>query len=304
MTRLHRIAPARALPAVIRLERGQIPGQQQQIEHHRHDRRKLVQQMPAVALPAGQFGHVREGLVGSVVGITALLGAKSRAALRGNQGRNRLTLDQQRARALQVAEKAARALVPCHGLGVGPACGPRQCQTAETGGLKIFVENSNRRVGDHVAGRVDREARDRQAARQRLEQNQAERIGAAGKHEHVRARVDAGELLALAGAEEGRRRIALRQFLPGRPVPHHDLAARQVERQKGLDVLLHRQASDREKYRSWQPEIAAGARLEQIGVDAARPAHQLAEAAPLDRLLGQCESVDAMVTRAGIVEPA
>ena len=159
-------------------------------------------------------------------------------------------------------------------------------EAPEAGGLKILVEHRDRRVGDHVAGRSRPESR-RSAGRSPAPRAEPGRTYRCGSETRKRPRSRrCKRALDPCGCRGRSRQDSAAQFLPGRPVAHHDLAARQVERQKGLDVLLHRQSSDGEKYRSRQPEIAAGARPEQIGVDAARPAHQLAKSAPHE-LLGE-----------------
>ena len=53
-------------------------------------------------------------------------------------------------------------------------------------------------------GAGDRKGRDRHAARQRLQQHQAERVGPARKHEHVGGGIDFGQRLAVAAAEKHR----------------------------------------------------------------------------------------------------
>ena len=74
-----------------------------------------------------------------------------------------------------------------------------------------------------------------------------------------------------------------------RPAADQHLAAGKVEIEKGLDVLLDGDAADIEEDRLLA-EQAHLARPEQLGVDAARPAHQPLEAAGcklvLDRLRG------------------
>ena len=64
-----------------------------------------------------------------------------------------------------------------------------------------------------------------------------------------------------------------------RPVADDDLAARQVEREEGRKVLLHRDAPDIEEDRPRQAEIAAPRRVEQLRIHPARPALDAHEAA-------------------------
>src|SRR3546814_7390836 len=62
----------------------------------------------------------------------------------------------------------------------------------------------------------------RSATRQGFQQHEAERIGAARKHEHVGRRIGARERLAVQCAEEHRLRIRLRQRRARRPVADDD----------------------------------------------------------------------------------
>ena len=65
------------------------------------------------------------------------------------------------------------------------------------------------------------------------------------------------------------------------PSPITTLDAGQVEGEKRLEVLLHRDASDRHEDRARQIELDRPLRTEQVGIDAARPHAEIAEAALL-----------------------
>jgi len=82
----------------------------------------------------------------------------------------------------------------------------------------------------------------------------------------------------------------------------HDLAAGQVERQEGREVLLQRQPADGEKHRTQQAEARVAARAKQARVDPARPAQHAPKTARR-QLVGQRRGRRKRAA-AGIVEPA
>ena len=55
----------------------------------------------------------------------------------------------------------------------------RDFERGQAGGAQIVVEHAGAALADHVERPGDREGGDRQAARQRLDQDDAERVGAA-----------------------------------------------------------------------------------------------------------------------------
>ncbi|MGY4334449.1 hypothetical protein ACVWWG_008866 [Bradyrhizobium sp. LB7.2] len=156
---------------------------------------------------------------------------------------------------------------------------------AKQDAAQIVIEHANRRVADHVAGPLHRERRDRQAACERFEEDQAKRVGLARKHEDVGGRVNVRQFLAVFFAEEDRVRIGLLQRDTPRTVADDHLGAGQIEVKECLEVLLHRDPADREEHRCRQTEIDR-ARMEQMGVDAAGPQHHIVEAA-LGQLAGE-----------------
>ena len=121
------------------------------------------------------------------------------------------------------------------------------------------------------------------------------------------------QLLAVLLAEEDRVRIGLFQRDPRRAVADDHLGAGQIEIEERLEILLHRDPADREKHRRRQAEVDR-AGMEQMGVDAARPQHDIVEAA-LGKLAGErrrCRhhgaagrcGIGAAPARSGIPEPA
>ena len=108
--------------------------------------------------------------------------------------------------------------------------------------LEIPIERAGVAVADHVERTSDRKGGDRQPRGEGLEQDEAERVRKAGKDEGVGAGVDVNERLPVQFAEEigvGKARLQ-----PGaiRSVADDDLRARQIEREKRLEVLFDRQA--------------------------------------------------------------
>ncbi len=97
------------------------------------------------------------------------------------------------------------------------------------------------------------------------------RVGQAREHEDVGGGEMRGQILPLLLAEENRVGIFLFQCRPLRAVADHDLGARQVERQEGVEVLLHRDAAHGHEDRPRQIELRRLVGIEQLGVDAAGP---------------------------------
>lgn len=88
-----------------------------------------------------------------------------------------------------------------------------------------MIQNSDRRLADHVAGPLHWKGGNRQAARKRFEQDQAEGVGLAGEHEHVRRGIDLRQRLAVLLAEEDRIGIGLFQRGARRAVADDHLGA-------------------------------------------------------------------------------
>src|SRR5208283_2216751 len=106
---------------------------------------------------------------------------------------------------------------------------------------------------------------------QRLELHDAESVGLAWKHEDVRRGKIAGERLVLQLAEEHGLGVTLFELIELRTAADDELRSRQVEREKGVEVLLHRHPPDRDEQRTRQIERNGAVGPEHVGVDAARP---------------------------------
>ena len=131
----------------------------------------------------------------------------------------------------------------------------RNCQRGQAGCPQIVVQRADRRCADHVAGPGHRKRRNRQAAGERLQQHQAEGIGLARKHEDVGGRIGLRQFFALPRAEKHRLRIFSLQRRARRPVADDHLGAGQIEIEKSLEILFHRDAADAQKDRTRQAEI-------------------------------------------------
>src|SRR6516225_7101626 len=117
------------------------------------------------------------------------------------------------------------------------------------------------------------------AASERLELNDAERVGPARKYEHVRRCHQTGELSAFAQAEERHIRESPSQICLLRPLADHDFRARQIKREESSDIFLNCDAACGEKDRTRQVDRDHTVRREQVRIDAARPHAQVLEAA-------------------------
>ena len=134
-------------------------------------------------------------------------------------------------------------------------------------------------IRDHVERPRHRKGGNRRAAGQRLELHDAERIGAARKHEDVRSRQMRGQIRAGLFAEKSDTRIFVLERRLLRSVADHDLGSRQVERKKSFDILFDGDAAHGHEDRARQVELERVIRIEKFGVDAAAPEAELAKAA-------------------------
>ena len=137
-------------------------------------------------------------------------------------------------------------------------------------------------VADDILRPGDRKGRDRDAARQRLELHDTERVGQARKYEDVGRRQMRGQGSVLQQPEKlGVREPPLQsRFL--RAGADDDFRAGQVERQKCFEVLFDGDPSDRDEDRSREADLDGAVRPEQIGVDAARPHAEVAKSPPAE----------------------
>ena len=159
------------------------------------------------------------------------------------------------------------------------ACLARKLQRAKAGHTQILVQHADHTAADDIAWAHHGVRRNRHAAGERLELNDAERVGPARKYEHVRRCHQTGELSAFAQAEERHIRESPSQICLLRPLADHDFRARQIKREESLDILLKCDAACGEKDRTRQVERDHTVRREQVRIDAARPHAQVLEAA-------------------------
>ena len=132
------------------------------------------------------------------------------------------------------------------------------------------MQRADRRCTDHVAWSGHRKCGHRKAARQRLQQYQAESVGLARKHEHVGGGIGFRQGFALPRAKEHRLRIFCGERRARRPITDDHLGAGQIEIEKSLQILFDRDPADADEDRARQAEIG-GARVKMPGIDAARP---------------------------------
>ena len=135
--------------------------------------------------------------------------------------------------------------------------------------------------------------RDRRPRRHGLQDHEAEGVGPAREDKDIGVPETPGQLPAEAGPKEFGVRIFLFQLGPRRTVADHDLGARQVRLEEGLDILLDCHPAD------IQPEgpgpvlpaqfviDARQIRMELFGVHPSRPGRDIAEAA-VQQLVPQC----------------
>ena len=156
----------------------------------------------------------------------------------------------------------ARATLPRYGGRKFDAACARDGKRGQAARLQILVNDADIGGADHVAGSGAPETRP-PASRWRAPRAARGQKCRSGSGTRRRRRgVDLRELLAVPRAEKLRVRIFSRQRNARRPVADHQLAAGQIEVEKGLDILFDRDPADAEKDRLRQTEIAV-ARLEQ-----------------------------------------
>jgi hypothetical protein len=105
----------------------------------------------------------------------------------------------------------------------------RDAESRFGGAREVLVEHARFARADHVERAGHGKGRHRQARGQRLEQHQAEGVGAAGKDEDIGRGIEPGEILAFPSPEEMRPGVAAAQLVEHGTVAHHHLRARQVE---------------------------------------------------------------------------
>src|SRR4029077_10245364 len=111
-------------------------------------------------------------------------------------------------------------------------------------------------------GTGDRKSGNRQAAGQRLQQDETKGVGLAREYENIGRRIDFRQFLAVPRTEKNRIRKFPLQRRTGRTVADHELGAGQIEFQEGLEILFDRNSPDAEEYRRRQTQVD-GAPMEQ-----------------------------------------
>ena len=145
---------------------------------------------------------------------------------------------------LDVPDELARAVFPGVSQRECAAGCARNPQRLEAGDAQIVVQHADRIVADDVLRPGDRKGGDRNAAGQRLELHDAERVGPARKHEDVGRRQMRGQGSVLQQAEK----LGVREPPPQlgflRAGADDDLGAGQIEREKCFEVLFDGDPSD------------------------------------------------------------
>ena len=166
-----------------------------------------------------------------------------------------------------IAEELPRARFPGIALRRRPAGVAGDREGGEGSHAQIPVEHTATGIADDVARACDRIGRDRQARGQRLQHDDAERVGEAGEDEDIGARIDLRERLTAQRPEEDRIGKARFEIAPRRPVADDDLGAGKIEREEGGDVLLHRKPGHGEEDRSGAERQPGVTGTEEMGVD-------------------------------------
>ena len=133
---------------------------------------------------------------------------------------------------------------------------------------------------DHVLRAGHRKGRDRNAAGERLELHDAERVGPARKHEHVGGGEMSGELAVLPAARgTSRRETAAAARPPAGPSPITTLVPGRSSERNASRFFSTAIAPDADEDRARQIELDGAIGAEQIGVDAARPHAEILKSA-------------------------
>src|SRR6516164_910396 len=121
-----------------------------------------------------------------------------------------------------------RALFPGLGKRKGAAGRARNRQSFEAGGFEVLVEHADRIAADYVARSRNGIGRNRYAAGQCLELNEAKSIGPAWKHEHIRRGEMRCEVFPFQLTKKMDFGKAALQLARLRPVANDDFGARHV----------------------------------------------------------------------------
>src|SRR5262245_8201105 len=184
-------------------------------------------------------------------------------------------------------QKYSSARGPCQAKCEITAVVTPELQRFQASAAQVLVKTPDRRPLDHIAWRHGGKCSHRQPACKGFQQYETEGVGAAWKNKDISGGVDIGKRLAAPLTDKYCVWKFSLQCAARRAIADHDLAARQVESEEGLEILFHRQSADRQKDRPRQFEIDARARTEQFGVDTAWPQFDVVEATHC-KLAGQC----------------
>ena len=154
----------------------------------------------------------------------------------------------------------------------------RNSQRRQARRPQIIVQRADRRGADHVAGTGHGKRRDRQAAGQRLQQNQAKRVGLARKHEDVGGGIGLRQFFALPRARETPLADISAPALRAPARRRRSTWCRADRVRETPRGSFRPRPGRRTENRPRQTEVG-GARMKQPGIDAARPQHHVAKAA-------------------------
>jgi hypothetical protein len=149
-------------------------------------------------------------------------------------------------------DELQRASFPRLGKRKRTAGGARNRQRLEAGRFEILVKHADRIVANDVPRSRDGIRGNRNAAGQRFELNDAERVGSAREHEYVCRCKMCGQGFPFQLTEKVGVRKAALQFARLRPLTNDDLRAGQIEREKCRQVLFYREAADTDENRAGQ----------------------------------------------------
>ena len=183
----------------------------------------------------------------------------------------------------EIVDELLGAGAPGIGLGVVACAFARAGQRLVAGLGEIIVHGARAGAGDEIARARHVEARDGRAGRHSFEDDKAERVGEAREDEAVGVGETRAEFLALFHAEEVRVLVLFLQCVEQRSVADDNFGAGQVGLEEGRDVFLDGDAADIEPDRLLHAFEGAAIilplrRVEEVGVNAARPGDDVLEA--------------------------
>ncbi len=153
-------------------------------------------------------------------------------------------------------------------------------KSALAGVEEIIADCADLRTGENILRPLNVVGGNRNAASERFDIYQAERVGFGREDENIARGVNAGELFAELRTDEFGLRILLLEIRALRAIADDNLRARQIEIEKCLDVLLDRDTADVKPDRARVVEIALRPQVKLLEVDAAAPNADVLEAFP------------------------